>query len=171
MLMEVNMKEEKNIPFKNYIILSFVLLISIVIVIYFYMWYGELQLNKISTPVVDKYLSVVNYNELDTYLIENKDVIIYVSVLDDYKTRNFEKKFVKIIDEYSLSNILYLNLTEEYKNKRLFDEIESKYKLLDTPCIIIFKDGIVIDVYSIEDRNYDTDLLISYLRIKGVIND
>ena len=39
------------------------------------------------------------------------------------------------------------------------------------PCILLFDNGRVSDVYSIEDRNYDLELLVSYLKIKGVIYD
>ena len=51
------MKEEKNIPFRNYIILSIILILSIVLVIYFYMWYSTFENNKLNTPIMDKYLS------------------------------------------------------------------------------------------------------------------
>ena len=166
------MKEEKNIPFKNYVFLAIILIISIIIVIYFYMWHDEFYSNKVNTLIMDKYLNIINYNELDTYLVENKSVIIYVSFLQDDKTRYFEKNFIKVVEEYSLnSKILYLDLTEQYNNKKLYYSIADKYNLLDMPCIIIFNDGIVRDVYSIEDRNYDINLLVSYLKIKGVIYD
>ena len=136
------------------------------------MWYGELYTKKMNTPIMDEYLNIINYNELDTYLVENNSIIIYASVLQDDKIRSFEKKFIKVVEEYSLNNkILYLDLTEQYKNKKLYDSIANKYNLLDMPCIIIFNDGIVRDVYSIEDRNYDINLLVSYLKIKGVIYD
>lgn len=166
------MKEEKNIPFRNYIILAGVLILSIIVVIYFYMWYDEFQVNKINTPVMNQYLSVINYNELGDYLVENKDVVIYISFLQDDATRKFEKNFKKIVDVYSLNNsILYLDLTEQYNDSNLFNDIKNKYTLSDMPCIVIFKDGIVDDVYSIEDKDYDIDLLVSYLKIKGVIYD
>lgn len=166
------MKEERNIPFKNYIILAIVLILSVLGVIYFYMWYGEIKNNKIYTPVMNQYLSVINYNELGTYLIENKDVILYASVLNNEETRNFEKKFKKIVKQYALNDdILYLDLTNEFKDKDLYNSIRDKYNLLDMPCLIVFKNGMIYDVYSIEDRNYDINLLISYLRIEGIIND
>jgi len=166
------MKEERKIPFKNYIILSILLLISVVLVIYFYMWYGEFYSTKTNTPIMDNYFNVINYNELDTYLIENNYVVIYTSVLQDEKTRDFEKKFTKVVEDYSLSNkILYLDLTEQYNNKKLYNSIVDKYELLNMPCIIIFKDGTLHDIYSISDRNYDVNLLVSYLKIKGVIYD
>ena len=135
------------------------------------MWYGELKLNKINTPIMDKYLSVINYNELDNYLVENKNVNVYISVLGDEVT-NFEKKFIKIINKYSLNNnILYLDLTEEYKTSKLFNSIKNKYDLDNLPCIVIFKNGLIDDVYSIDKYDYDLNLLVSYLRIKGVIYD
>ena len=172
MLMEGIMKEEKNIPFKNYIFLAIILIVSVIIVIYFYMWHSELYANEMNTPIMDEYLNVINYNELDTYLVENKEVIIYVSVLEDDRIRNFEKNFIRVVEEYSLNNkILYLYLTKQYKNDKLYNSIVNKYNLLDMPCILVFSDGIVRDVYSIEDRNYDINLLVSYLKIKGVIYD
>ena len=166
------MKDERNVPFRNYVILSILLILSVIFVIYFYMWYSEFYNTKIYTPIIDDYLNVINYNELDTYLIENKNVIVYTSILYDEESRNFEKKFTKVIKDYSLSNkIIYLDLTEQYKDKNLYSFIVDKYNLLDLPCIIIFNDGIANDIYSIEDRNYDINLLVSYLKIKGVIYD
>ena len=166
------MRESKNISFKNYIYLSIILVLSIIVVVYFYMWYSEFEDNRISTPIMDQYFSVINYNELDTYLVENKDVIVYVSVLNNETIRNFEKKFGKVINKYSFNNnIIYLDLTDEYRDNKLYAIIKERYNSLDMPCIVIFKNGMVNDVYSIEDYDYDINLLISYLKIKEVIYD
>lgn len=166
------MKEEKKIPFKNYVILSIILILSIVVCIYFYMWYSEFETNKINTPILDQYFSVINYNELDDFLVENKNVILYVSVLDDIYTRRFENKFRNIIEKYTLNNsILYLDLTKEKNNNSLYKSIVDKYDLLNLPCIVMIDNGKVSDVYSIKDNDFDIELLVSYLRIEGVIND
>ena len=165
------MKEEKNIPYKNYIILSIILILSIAVVIYFYMWYSEFENSKINTPILDEYLRVINYIELDNYLVENKNFVLYVSVLDD-KTRNFENKFKYIIEKYSLNNsLLYLDLTEESRNAFLYETVLNEYRLMDLPCIVIFDNGNISDVYSIDDNKYDIDLLISFFRLRGIIND
>ena len=166
------MKNERNIPFKNYIILAVTLILSIILVIYFYMWYDEFMSKRIYTPFLDDYLSVINYNELDDYLIENKNVVLYISALDDENTRMFEKKFKNVITEYSLNNsLLYMDLSSEKNDSSLFETILNKYNLHDLPCIMIFKDGIMDEFYSIKNTKYDVDLLISYLKIEGVIND
>ena len=89
------MKKEKEIPLKNYILLSIVLILTIVVVIYFFLWKNTYEKNKLQTPILDDYLLVINYNELNNYLVENKDAIIYVSKLNDESIRLFENKFKK----------------------------------------------------------------------------
>lgn len=166
------MSEEKSISLKNYITLSIVLIVSIVLVVYFYMWYSEFELNKNSTPILDEYFYVINYNELEDYLIENKNVILYVSTLNNNTTRKFESKLKTFLDDYSFNkDIIYLDLTSIKKNNGLYQSILSKYNLINLPCIVIFNNGNIIDSYSVVDNNYEVDLLISYLRIKGVLDD
>ena len=89
------------------------------------MWNNAYEESKLNTTIMDKYLQVINYNELNNYLIENKDAVIYISVLEDQKIRNFERKFKSIIVNNSLnSDILYLDLTSELKNNNTKKEID-----------------------------------------------
>ena len=164
------MKKNENIPFKNYIILSIVLILSIIGVVYFYMWYDELKDNSINTNVMNRYLNVINYNEIDNYLVENKSCILYVSSAENIDIRKFENKFKKVVNKYALnSKILYLDLTDDSSNSAA--DIIMKYHLKGIPCIIIFEEGKISDIYYIKDYNYDIELLVSYLKIKGVIYD
>ena len=171
------MKKEKNIPLKNYIILAVVLILSIILVIYFYMWYNEYEESKLNTMIMDKYLQVINYNELNNYLVENKDAVIYSSVLEDQKIRHFEKKFKNIIIKNSLNNdILYLDLTEELKDKNITKDIKETYNInnqdiANTPSIMIFKDGNLYSIYNIKDNNYNINNLVDYLEEEDIIND
>lgn len=166
------MMKEKNKPLKNYFILAIILILSIILVIYFYMWYGAYEDNKLNTPIMDKYLSVINYNELEDYLVENKNAVIYVSVLENEKIRVFEKKFKNIITDNSLNNsILYLDLTYESRENDLFLDFKNEYGVTDLPCIILFKNGTVYDVYNIKNYDYNIDDLLTFLIEEGVIND
>jgi len=166
------MNTEKNVPFKNYFILASILLLSIVFVIYFYMWYKEIESNRNKISILGDYFDVINYNELENYLVENNDVILYVSVLDNLDTRNFENKLISAIRNFSFSdNILYMDLTSYKENSVLYNNIVNKYDLYSLPCILFFNDGVLKDVYSISENDYDIELLISYFRIKGVIDD
>lgn len=171
------MKQEKKIPFRNYLLLSFVLILTIILVIYFYMWYSKYQDSKLNSPIMDKYMQVVNYNELNDYLVENKDSIIYLSVLDNEDVRSFEIKFRKFIIDNSLQGkILYLDLTSELKDKKLKDELINEYQvdvknMTNIPSIINFKDGSLINSFNIKENKYNIESLENYFVENGVLDD
>ena len=168
------MKKEKEIPLKNYILLSIVLILTIVVVIYFFLWKNTYEKSKLQTPIIDDYLLVINYNELNNYLVENKDAIIYVSKLNDESIRLFENKFKNIINKNNLNNkILYLDLTEELKENNIVKEINKKYgkEMTEVPTIVIIKDGKISSSYNIKENKYNIKLLEKYLEKEDVIND
>ena len=168
------MKKEREIPFKNYIILAVVLILTIIAVIYLFMWNRVYEKNKLQTPILDKYLLVINYNELNNYIVENKNAVIYTSVLNNVEIRNFEEKFKNIIEKNNLNNkILYLDLTKELQDKNTIKEINKKYnnEITKVPSILIFKDGNLDSIYSIQDEKYNTTKLEEYLKEEDVIND
>ena len=141
------------------------------------MWSNAYEESKLNTMIMDKYLQVINYNELNNYLVENKDAVIYSSVLEDQKIRHFEKKFKNIIIKNSLNNdILYLDLTEELKDKNITKDIKETYNInnqdiANTPSIMIFKDGNLYSIYNIKDNNYNINNLVDYLEEEDIIND
>ena len=168
------MKKEKEIPLKNYILLSIVLILTIVVVINLFLWKNTYEKSKLQTPILDDYLLVINYNELNNYLVENKDAIIYVSELNDESIRLFENKFKNIINKNNLNNkILYLDLTEELKENNIVKEINKKYgkEMTEVPTIVIIKDGKISSSYNIKENNYNIKLLEKYLGKEDVIND
>lgn len=168
------MKKEKEIPLKNYILLSIVLILTIVVVIYFFLWKNTYEKSKLQTPILDDYLLVINYNELNNYLVENKDAIIYVSKLNNENIRLFENKFKNIINKNNLNNkILYLDLTEELKENNIVKKINKKYgkEMTEVPTIVIIKDGKISSSYNIKKNKYNIKLLEKYLEKEDVIND
>lgn len=175
--MEGVMNQEKNIPLKNYIILAVVLILTIIIVIYFYRWQFSYEKIKLSTPIIEEYMQVINYNELNDYLIENKNAVIYSSKLGDKKIRDFEVRFKNLIIENSLKDkILYLNITSEINNENISKEMKNTYKLgnkniTNIPSIMIYEEGKLISIYNIKDDNYNIDKIERYLEEQGVIND
>lgn len=168
------MKKEKEIPLKNYILLSIVLILTIVVVIYFFLWKNTYEKSKLQTPILDDYLLIINYNELNNYLVENKDAIIYISKLNNENIRLFENKFKNIINKNNLNNkILYLDLTEELKENNIVKEINKKYgkEMTEVPTIVIIKDGKISSSYNIKENKYNIKLLEKYLEKEDVIND
>ena len=161
--------ELRKIPVKNYIILGVVIVVTMLILYYFYLWVDVYKESKINIPIMDKYMTVINYNELDNYLVENPNTIVYVSVLEDETIRNFEKKFKYKYKDREIDNeLLYMNITDLVKDKNIKNDMISKYSIndldiLDVPCILVFTDGILKSIYSVSDNEYDIERLTIYL--------
>ena len=157
-------REKKVIPVKNYIYLFIIIIVTVLIVFYFYLWYLTYEESKLNNQIMDRYLQVINYNELSNYVDENNNAFIYVSVLEDKKIRDFELEFKKlIIDSSNLKKeILYLDLTEIYNNKNL----------INVPCILVFKNGVLSQIYDIKENNYDITKIKTFLEEEGIdLND
>ncbi len=162
-------KEIREVPFKNYVILTVILLLTFGLLYYFYMWVDIYKESKINIPIMDKYMDVINYNELDNYLVENPNTIIYVSILDNEEIREFEKNFKDEFKNKSIKNkLLYLNITSFIDDKNMLNEMKSKYyvnnlSITDVPCILVFNSGTLQSIYSIDNNNYDMDSLVSFI--------
>jgi len=168
------LKQKREVPVKNYIYLGIIILVSILLIFYFYLWYLTYEESKLNNQIMDRYLQVINYNELEDYIIENKDAYVYVSILENQDIRNFEKEFKSAIIDNSLKNeILYLDLTEVYNSKKQISNAKNKYtinnkNISNIPCILVFKNGTLTDIYDIKENNYSIDLVEEFLEQEGL---
>ena len=161
--------ELRKIPTKNYIILGVVILVTLFILYYFYMWVDVYKESKINIPIMDKYKTVINYNEIDNYVVENPNTIVYVSVLEDDKIRGFEKQFKNKYRNNEIENdVLYMNITDDIRNTNIKEDMDDRYVLndlsiTDVPCVLVFNDGLLKSIYSVSDNNYDIERFTIYL--------
>lgn len=154
---------ERKVPFKNYVILAVILIITIIITILFFKSYWNNEKNNLISN--NEYLRTINYNELDNYLVENKDVVIYVSSSNDKRIIDFEEKLESIVTKYALNNVI-LNLNLNSNNS-----IKIKNDKVTVPSIIICKDGKLVSSFNIKENDYNTNKLIEYLKIEMIISD
>lgn len=163
--MNILKKEEtRKIPTKNYVYLIIILLISLLLLFYIYRWYETYKESKLNTSILNNYLTVINYNELEDYIIENKNAVIYVSILGNEQINKFESSFKNtIIDNELKKSILYLDITNEDINS-----VENKLKIDEKlPYIIVYTNGEITDTYSIKENNYNTKKIVKYLNRIG----
>lgn len=159
----------REIPLKNYIILGLVVLLTLGLVYYFYLWYITYEESKLNETIMDRYLEVINYNELNDYIVENRNAMIYTSVLEDNDIRKFEIKFKNIVVKNALKDkILYMDMTDIFKDKIKYTELRNSYQvnnynITNVPCILVFKDAKLVDIYSIKDNDYNTDNVLNYI--------
>ena len=122
--------------------------------------------------ILDDCMQVIKYNELEDYLTENKDAVIYVSKLKSQEIRTFEKKFRSIIIKYNLNNnILYLNTSDENTNSFKVENITRNNSINELPLLIIYKDGKINNIYNIKENNYNINMLINFLKEEEIIDD
>lgn len=171
------MKEElRKIPRKNYVILGVVILVSLLIVYYLYMWFTAYKSTKKGEIILDKYMTVINYNELDDYLVENPDAIIYVGILNDEDITKFEKKFKNSIKNNKINKeVLYLNITDELNSGKKISEMKDKYtvnyaNITDVPNIMVFEEGKIKTIYSIRDNGYDVQKVEKFINDIKLVN-
>ena len=161
--------ELKKVPKKNYIILGMIILITMFILYYFYLWVDVYKESKLNIPIMDKYMNVVNYNEFDNFIVENPNTIVYVSVLENEKIREFEKNFKNKYKEKQIDKeLLYMNITDDIKDKEIANDMISKYsingiEITDVPSILVFSNGELNSIYSISDNEYDVNKLVVYI--------
>ena len=159
----------KKIPLTNYLKLLVVIIITIVILIYGYFWYNAYKDTEESIKILTPYFDIINYNELDSYVMENSYFVIYVSTTNNSRIRGFESRLTEIIEDNSKKfNILYLDITEEMKDDKISREIESKYyigntSILDVPCVAIFREGHVTSIVTIDSLDYDENIFYNLL--------
>lgn len=159
----MNKEELRVIPKKNYLILGVLIIVTLFLLYYFYLWVDAYNETKLNRPILDKYMEVINYNELDNYLVENPDTIIYVSVLEDKSIREFEKKVKGLYKKHEIDrDILYMDITNFVNNNSVKNEMINKYSVGSTdmtkvPNVMVFEDGYIREIYSIHDDNYNID--------------
>ena len=159
----------REIPLKNYIILGLVILLTLGLVYYFYLWYITYEESKLNETIMDRYLEVINYNELNDYIVENRNAMIYTSVLENNNIRKFEIKFKNIVVKNALKDkILYMDMTDIFKDKIKYTELRNSYQvnnynITNVPCILVFKDAKLVDIYSIKDNDYNADNVLNYI--------
>lgn len=162
-------KDLRKVKGKNYVILGAIILVTLLILYYFYMWVDVYKESKINIPIMDKYMEVINYNELDNYIIENPNAVIYVSVLEDEKIRTFEKEFKNKYKSNSVNDgLLYMNITDLINDKSSHNDMVDSYSLnslniTNVPCVLTFNNGELKSIYSVEENDFNVDRFIMYV--------
>ena len=151
-----NKKERKEIPAKNYLILSIIVIITLVATIYLFSWFKQYNDSKVSTPIITSTLREVEYNNLKTVLAERDVLIMYMCTTDEKVCRSFEKKFSDFVNKNNLTeDIIYLNLGYNSDENNLLEKVYDEYKsdslvkkVHEYPTLLIFNQGKIVDILS-----------------------
>ncbi len=159
---------KREIPLKNYVYLVLIVFLTLGILYYLYLWSIEYKKEVTSDSVISSSLQLINYNEVEDYIVENDNVCLYISN-KNIELKDFEKSLKHLIEKYNLERkILYLDITNNISNDEY--NIRDTY-LTGVPKFIYFIDGKLVSSYDIDYNNYKIANIENYLRSIGVIEN
>lgn len=129
----------RDIPKKNYFILLIMILSVVAITIVLMNAYNN-RVKK--TSIMYNYLSEIKENDLDAYLIENPNIVIYIADKYDLSNNQVEKKLKKKMIKLNISDyFVFLNLNNgmdfiNQLNEKYYGNVEK-----NLPVIVVFEDG------------------------------
>lgn len=155
----------RKIPTKNYFILFFITIISILIVMYLVNLYKSREDYNDNVNHRMSFLREIYADDFNNYITENTDGIIYLSNSSDNSLATIEKQLKKDIikKEYS-QDIIYINLKNigtEFANT-LNNYYSSTLKLnqnIGIPNVLIIKNGKIQRVYYINDDTEEHNII------------
>lgn len=149
---------------KNKKLILYILLCIVTLCVLF----GVIKLNKnrinniLSESYIKDYLHEIKYEEIESYVMEQPNAIIYVSNSKDEDARMFEKKFSKVIKKYNLENdIIYININ----NTNLVD-----MNFQNSPILLFYNNKEVFDMVDCKTLN-NTNSIIKIFKERHIIND
>lgn len=150
---------EKKIPIKNYFIVVLLIILTVSLTFYLMITYNNKDSKSLS------FVSQVKENELDSYITERQEVIIYMSSSNNKYIKEFENELKKYTEDKNLKDLyVYLDLNDVSSN--FYNEFYVKYLKesytgtfeIKEPTIVIIRNG-KIDSYlnNINDVNQVKD--------------
>lgn len=132
----------KKVTHKNYAFLILIIVFTILITLYLSYIYSN---KSKSVSEIYKYANVITYNDMDEYISENPDCIVYVGNKYNLDYTEFEKKLINVLDEYHLKdNFVFINV-----NNKIITKINKDYKVVlkinKIPYILIFVNGKIFE--------------------------
>lgn len=146
----------RKVPFKNYVILAVIILLTVVFVFYLRSWFNTSKEYYAQNSVMTQVVREIKSEEIANYTLENQKFILYVSSGQNSVVKNFEDDLRDLIKKMELGEeVLYMNLdgidTDAFYNS-LKDRFAANIKIknqisVDTPAnMYLFTDGKVTAV-------------------------
>jgi len=167
---------KRRIPLKNYIILLAISLITILLVFYLRSWYNTSKQYYQNNSIMSEYLSELKSDEINSYIIDNPDVVIYYASAKDTTIKSFEKEFKRLMEEYEINHsIIYIDSSKEENNNivsKLNGISNKKMDTLNIPNLIYIKEGKVNKIlYSTETKINKRDVQNFLIKCEVITND
>lgn len=162
-------KVKKTIPIKNYIILGIIIIFTLLLCSYFSSWYKTNEEANLKKGIMSENLMQIKIEELDNYMQENPNKIIYLSSSNDEEIKSYENKLYNYIIDNNLSNLFIYIDTSEIEIEKLVSILEKNSVIkgnIDysiSPNIYIVKEGKITEVLYYQKEKINSKDAIKYI--------
>ena len=151
--------KEKNKKIVLFIVMCLFTLFALLVALKLY---NNKKQNDLSVSKIDSYLTEIKYEEINSYVLEQPKIIIYVSNSSENTSLTSEKNFINVVKKHNLENdVIYININGT-------NQVDPVYQ--NAPELVIYKDGTITDVINCDTLKSETDIVNS-LTERGIIND
>ena len=138
---------------KNYVTLAIIYLLVIGTVLYIASWYNTYQNYKTTIPVLRNTVSEINTAELDHFVLENPEGVVYMCVASDTTCRNFDTHLKKELLKNGLQDsVTYIDLQDAINKESYITTVFANYgmssNINNTPLFLAFEDGKIVSYLS-----------------------
>lgn len=153
----------RKIPLKNYIILFFICIITIALTIYLRNLYLNKKQYENNSNSRMGFLQTIKEEELNTFITENRDFVLYISNADDNRLKDYEISLKEkiIVNDYT-KEMVYLN-TESIDNEVFNQYTDNKFEIESIPAILVINDGKIVSVMYPEKTDYSVEETIKFI--------
>jgi len=169
--------KKREISKKNYLILLVVIAAVVGLCFYLTSWYKTIEEYYKTNSVISEVLPEIETETFSSFLLDNPDIVVYISSSSDSDVKTFERQFKKMIVEYSLnSNIIYFDIDKEANNNGLeilvnnyMSKSLKKVTNISVPNLIRFKNGEIVDILYIKEATITKNDAIKFLERNEVL--
>jgi len=164
------------VPLKNYLILILLFIGLIFVTYYLIDWYNEARKYS-SNSLLNDFFYTVKLDEVDSYLVDNPNTVIYLADSYDHNNDDFEEDFKQYVIENNIKKeIIFIDnhnnkgyatleqhLSEHLKNENI--------GIVNDNNILVVKDGKITDILYKNNDNIKLTDVVNFLSVNGVEND
>lgn len=169
--------KKREVPKKNYVIFFVLTIVVIGLCFYLATWYKTLNEHYKNNSVIVEVLSEIEADSFSSFLLDNPDIVVYISSSKDIEVKNFEKKFKKIIIDNNLSSeIVFFDISKEQNSEGLkllkenyLSKNLSKLKEIKYPNLVRIKDGVIVDILYSKKSNITKEDAVKFLKRNEII--
>ena len=170
-------KVYKEIPRKNYVKITLIFSLTLIISTIIFVSYNNYIDYLATVPKIRGYVPEIELKDLDSYMMENTDFMLYMGKAPDANSSELEEYLIKDIIEDRGTSFVYMNISN-VDDEKFYKEFNEKYgngfELFSYPAFVAISNGKVI--YMVQREYYKLTIpevirLVNRNETKGDNND